>query len=231
MSGVQVSLYILSLPDEGEGHAFHWCRRRSADTDFGKLTVDDVQALALQSKAEYGYAMEPSPDLSAFRNRGGKVLSYHGLLDEIVPVYNSLERYAEVQETLFPRDTPSQGSENMQDFFRLFLLPGVQHCTPYPGAKGTRSTDAHGQLVRWLEEGSAPDRFTGSPSNTPYSNVCLYPSKPLWKSDGSFECQSGVSAWDAIPSLSESITRFLENLPYMLLLDPKPEAKKDGREL
>lgn len=190
--------------------------------DFPRLTVDDIQALARRSALEYGYAMEPQPDMTAFRLRGGKILTHHGVEDELVPMYNTLQRYAEVQEAMFPRDTVTEGVAKMHDFWRLFLLPGVQHCAPYPGKLGAKNLDAYKLVTRWVEEGIAPDRFVGLDVTPTYDKACLWPSKPFWR-EGNLECQSGVSAWDAMPSAPEMLNRFIERLPSMLFLNPKPE--------
>ena len=192
------------------------------EVDYSRLTVDDVQALSIQSRLRYDYAMEPRSDLSAFKKRGGKLLTYHGIEDEIIPVYNSLQKYAHVRETMFPRDTTAVSIEKMQEFWRLFLLPGVQHCNPHEGSLGPKSTTAYRQVVRWVEDGIAPDRLESYQSNPTYSNMCLWPSKPYW-SNGQLECKDGISTWDAYPSPSEVATKFIERLPSLLFLEQKKE--------
>ncbi|UZJ54241.1 hypothetical protein CBS101457_003561 [Exobasidium rhododendri] len=192
--------------------------------DFASLTVDKVQALSKESKLKYDYAMEPQPDWNAFRKRGGKILTFHGIEDQVIPVYNSLYEYAHVQEKMFPRVTSTESIGKMHDFWRLFLLPGVQHCSPEPGKVGPKSTTAYRQVLRWVEEGVAPDRLESHESSPTYSNMCLYPSKPHWV-DGQLQCQSGLSTWDAYPSASEVATQFFERLPSWLYLEQSKKAE------
>ena len=66
-----------------------------------------------------------NPDLSGFRDAGGKLLSWHGISDEIIPYGNSVTYRKSVEKVM-------GGNENVNSFYRLFLAPGVKHC--YGGA-------------------------------------------------------------------------------------------------
>ncbi|MBV9743306.1 MAG: tannase/feruloyl esterase family alpha/beta hydrolase, partial [Acidobacteriia bacterium] len=63
------------------------------------------------------------PDLSAFRDAGGKLIQYHGWSDPDITPLNSINYYESVQKA-----TPGAG-----EFYRLFLVPGMQHCGGGPG--------------------------------------------------------------------------------------------------
>ena len=90
----------------------------------------------------------PSPDLTAFRNRGGKVIQFHGWNDSVVPpdgsvnytralaqyeAYRLLPRGANDRQV--ERTTPqtivaaaqAQG-DRVRQYHRLFMLPAVAHC-------------------------------------------------------------------------------------------------------
>ncbi|BAU13001.1 hypothetical protein LEP3755_35370 [Leptolyngbya sp. NIES-3755] len=62
-----------------------------------------------------------NPNLRAFRDRGGKLLLYHGWADPAIPPQGTIAYYQAVQDTL-------GGLANVQQFARLFLLPGMYHC-------------------------------------------------------------------------------------------------------
>src|SRR5262249_13591464 len=47
-------------------------------------------------------------------------------------------------------------AEGMRDFLRLFMAPGMQHCS---GGPGPNTFDVIGALERWVEQRVAPDRI------------------------------------------------------------------------
>jgi len=84
------------------------------------------------------------PDLTAFRQHGGKLLMYFGWADPQLNPRMGLEYYEDVVAKLGP-STP--------EFARLFMVPGMFHCG---GGIGTSTFDSATPLVRWVEEGKAP---------------------------------------------------------------------------
>jgi feruloyl esterase len=84
------------------------------------------------------------PDLSAFRQRGGKLLMYFGWADPQLNPRMGLEYYQDVVEKM-GASTP--------EFARLFMVPGMFHCG---GGIGTSTFDSATPLVHWVEEGKAP---------------------------------------------------------------------------
>jgi hypothetical protein len=96
-----------------------------------------------------------NPDLSAFRRRGGKVIITHGWADQIIPSMNSIGYYNSML-----RDPRNGGSrKRVEDFARLFMLPGMGHCG---GGNGPNVFDAFGAVVNWRETGVAPAQIIAS---------------------------------------------------------------------
>jgi feruloyl esterase len=91
-------------------------------------------------------------DLKAFKARGGKMLMWHGLADGGIMASSSAAYYDGVEKLM-------GGRAQTQDFFRLFLVPGVHHCA---GGPGLTSFDALTLLENWVEKGQAPDVMTAS---------------------------------------------------------------------
>ena len=106
-----------------------------------------------------------NPNLDAFRRRGGKLISYHGLTDQIVPAQSTIDYYQLVERFMGPNAT--------REFYRLYLPPGVDHCRggvgtdnfgtvydelPNPDAKHDMLT----AIVEWVEQGKAPDTLIAS---------------------------------------------------------------------
>ncbi|GJJ14834.1 hypothetical protein Clacol_009102 [Clathrus columnatus] len=128
--------------------------------------------------------------METFRARGGKILTYHGRQDQLISSDNSLQFYNLVSSTLL--------SPNLDDFLRLFLIPGMGHCSGGPGAwafgqsgivSNVVNASTHNillALVDWVENEKAPADIIGSvPGSTP--NIerthCRYPQRSVF--DGS----------------------------------------------
>ena len=92
------------------------------------------------------------PDLSAFIDRGGKLIQYHGWSDPQISPANATQYYQRVVETL-------GGVDQVRDSYRLFMAPGMAHCG---GGAGPNSFDMLTALEAWVEEGEAPDAIMAS---------------------------------------------------------------------
>jgi hypothetical protein len=89
-----------------------------------------------------------NPDLHKFKAAGGKLIAYQGTNDPAVVPQSMIDYYETVERTMGGRKTT-------QEFFRLFVLPGVNHCS---GGVGADAADFLGTLEAWVEQGQAPDR-------------------------------------------------------------------------
>ena len=91
----------------------------------------------------------PSGDLGEFRANGGKLLMYQGWNDVPLRPQRALSYLADVERH-------AGGADEAADFFRLFMAPGMVHCAGGPGAW---QADYVEPIVRWREEGIAPERI------------------------------------------------------------------------
>ena len=118
------------------------------------------------------------PDLKAFNARGGKIVMYHGWADPLLSPYNSIAYYRQVQATVGP--APTAG------FLRLFMVPGMGHCT---GGPGTDQFDGLSAVQAWVEKGEAPTRLLASHMNKGVADrprpLCPYPLAAKYKGAGS----------------------------------------------
>lgn len=120
-----------------------------------------------------------NPDLSPFKARGGKILSYFGWADPALNPMMGVSYYERVVETMGP---------STQDFYRLFMVPGMFHCT---GGVGTSAFDAVTPLIQWVEKGVAPSTIPaarvvdGKPVRT--RPLCPYPEVAKYKGSGSID--------------------------------------------
>jgi hypothetical protein len=95
-----------------------------------------------------GLSSARNPDLRAYKNAGGKLISYVGLND-IDQADVTIDYYTTVEKTM-------GGRGSTQDFFRLFTIPAMNHCTRGEGAFDADYLDA---LEGWVERHQAPDKL------------------------------------------------------------------------
>lgn len=97
-------------------------------------------------------ALEPNnPDLRRFKAVGGKLIVYTGWSDAIEGVLNTVDYYDTVERVM-------GGRAITQSFFRLFVVPGMNHCTE---GDGPFAVDWLTYLAAWVENGKAPDKVVG----------------------------------------------------------------------
>ena len=120
-----------------------------------------------------------NPDLSALQKRGGKLLMYTGWADPLIPARDLVNYYEQVERTM-------GGREKTGAFARLFMVPGMGHCS---AGTSPNQFDALGALDQWVEKGVAPasivaaHRASGAVDRT--RPLCPYPQVAKWKGAGS----------------------------------------------
>jgi feruloyl esterase len=125
-------------------------------------------------------------DLTAFEVAGGKLILWNGWADAAISALGTIKYYEGVLDH----------HPNAEEFARLFLLPGVGHCTGGPGAD---VVDWLRVIQAWVENGEAPSRLTstklsGEGEVVMSRPICAYPAKASYDGVGdpnqeaSFEC-------------------------------------------
>jgi hypothetical protein len=147
----------------------------------------DADVLAPELNAE-------NADLSAFRAHGGKLIQFNGWADPAVSPLDGIAFYELVRSTM------SLSDADAQTFYRLFLAPGMGHCSTGPGANAfgnvttppASSLDAGHDvlmaLMQWRESGIAPDTLVATKyvSDNPAMGIafqrplCVYPKLPRY---------------------------------------------------
>ncbi|KAL2811626.1 Tannase/feruloyl esterase [Aspergillus granulosus] len=88
-----------------------------------------------------------NPDLSAFRDKGKKLFSWHGTADAIIGIENSVRYRKHVEAVL-------GGNDRVNEFFRLFEAPGAAHCSPGTGVFPVCALDS---LIEWVKQDQTPE--------------------------------------------------------------------------
>jgi feruloyl esterase len=135
----------------------------------------DRDVPAADEKAAYLNAI--SPDLKAFKDRGGKLLMYHGWNDQLITAENSINYYNSVASKL---------GGKQDSWYRLFMVPGMQHCR---GGPGPNQFNVMGVMERWREQGEAPTSINAihvSENRVDMARpLCPYPQVAVYKGNGS----------------------------------------------
>ena len=131
-----------------------------------------------------------SPDLDLVRDRGGKILMWHGLADPDMPWPQNGYYYDTVIDHY-------GGLENVTPWFRFFTAPGVNHCG---GGVGPQPQGLFDVLTNWVENDVTPDTImssnppargtTGPPRTRP---MCPYPQYAVWNGVGDPNVASSFS--------------------------------------
>ncbi|MBO9581456.1 MAG: tannase/feruloyl esterase family alpha/beta hydrolase [Sphingobium sp.] len=87
------------------------------------------------------------PDISAFRDHGGKLILWQGLADNAAGARGMLDYYQAVRDRM-------GGLAATRAFARMFLVPGGYHCR---GGYVPYDQDFLGAMVNWVERGMAPE--------------------------------------------------------------------------
>jgi len=147
-----------------------------------------------------------STDLSKFRAHGGKLIMYHGWADAGVPsqvsinYFNALVEHdrhhserprhdMEIGEARFDKRGDRQSAlERTQSYARLYMVPGMYHCS---GGPGPNSFVLLPSLVNWVENGTPPDAVVATkyvndspPSVQMTRPLCVFPKIAKYNGSG-----------------------------------------------
>jgi Tannase and feruloyl esterase len=144
--------------------------KRDPGFDTSTIGLHEFEPLFRQSQADYGAVLgTDDPDLSAFRDAGGKMITWHGLADQLISSLGTVDYRRRVEATM-------GGARATDRFYRVFLAPGADHCA---GGVGPVPTDPLAAVVAWVEKGRAPDTLPAATTNAKGQkvtrNLCRYP--------------------------------------------------------
>lgn len=166
---------------------------QDAAWDYRTFQVDRDTKIADDKLARTLNATDP--DLRRFKDHGGKLIVYHGWNDPAISPLNSIDYFHNVQAKV--------GAKQTDDFMRLYLAPGMQHCGggPGPDSFGQNRVDAADPqhsvtkaLERWVENHDAPSKIIATKYKAganPASGIertrplCPYPQVAKYNGSGS----------------------------------------------
>jgi feruloyl esterase len=188
--------------------ASEWFKYVVYDPEFDPRTLTRKDFAFTTSKDPYNVSTFDA-DLSAFKDRGGKFLTLHGMEDYIISSEISTMYYHRLAETL------SLPPPSLDSFYRYFRVSGMSHCTLGSGAYSVGmyslglipnameqdpDDNVLARIVAWVERGDAPEyiRGTGFTNGLPGSGSeykrkhCKYPSSNIYVGPGNY---ADENAW------------------------------------
>jgi hypothetical protein len=190
--GIQYDMVALFLQDPTiAGSTFLNAKANGANgwknLSYAQLADAIAQGYAMEA-ASFAHISTDNPDLSKFRDRGGKLITVVGTSDSTIPHAGVLNYYTRVAAQM-------GGIPAIQSFYKLYTIPGMGH---FP-ANGTENPAAnpplypedanYRALTNWVENGIAPaDRIdirssaTAANPTVVTGPMCAYPKMPVYTS-------------------------------------------------
>jgi feruloyl esterase len=147
----------------------------------------------LYQESAMDFMFSSSTDYGKFRAKHNRLIVYSGGADPVFSAKYHIKWYRRLIAA-------NGGLERTQEFARLFVVPGMNHCG---GGPSTSQFDAFASLVRWVENGVAPARIVGTApaTGTPFPGrtrpLCPYPQYAHYdgsgdiNSEANFVCRAG----------------------------------------
>ncbi|WP_119152887.1 tannase/feruloyl esterase family alpha/beta hydrolase [Caldimonas tepidiphila] len=188
LGGGSLPYVFMTPPERPEGSAvFDYLLNFDFDTQAPGIFATS----GLYGESSMSFMTPPQATrLQAFRDRGGKLLVYHGNSDPVFSLNDTVRWYEELNST---------HGGNAASFARLFTVPGMNHCS---GGPATDQFDALSAMVQWVEKGTAPDSLlaTARPGNADAAAfagrtrpLCAWPRVATYKGSGSIEDAASFS--------------------------------------
>jgi feruloyl esterase len=157
-------------------------------------TFDFDRDVELVDAKLYGVLNAVDPDLRDFKAGGGKLVVYHGWNDPGVMPKQTLRYYDDVVDYA-TKSAGGNGKAATDEYLRLFMMPGMGHCS---GGTGPDQADFMSAIAGWVERGEAPTRIVarklenGKATMTrplcPHPQVARYKGRGDANEEQSFEC-------------------------------------------
>ena len=154
----------------GEGFLRYWIY----DNPNYKLHQFNFEKNIADTQAAAKLVNATDTNLQAFQQRGGKIIFYHGWADNAFPAAATIQYFEQLRRTM--------GAKKVEEFARLFLVPGMLHCG---GGPGCHQADYLAALDAWVEQGKAPEQIVGTGTNPVRTHpLCAYPKVAKYKGTG-----------------------------------------------
>ncbi|KGO59552.1 Tannase/feruloyl esterase [Penicillium expansum] len=154
------------------------------------VTYDTLVGWMKEGMTRYMDSLQTTlPDLTTFHENGGKVIHYHGEQDSSIPTGSSVHYYDSVRQTMYPGKSYNASNNELQEWYRLFLVPGAAHCASNSAQPNGPFPQTNFEVMaRWVEQGIVPQTLNATvlSGDNKGSNeqICAWHLRPYWKDSG-----------------------------------------------
>lgn len=152
------------------------------------FTYDTLRDYMTEGTLKYNTSLQTTyPNISSVDKAGAKILHIHGEQDNSIPTGSSVRYYDSVREYLYPSLGYNESTEALDDFYRLFLVPGGAHCgsNTYQPNGGWPQTTLQ-TVIDWVEKDVAPEALANAAGTI--DTLCKWPLRPVWDAEGVQSC-------------------------------------------
>lgn len=153
-------------------HHRYWIKQDAA-FDWKTVTEESFFDDFKLSIKKFNDVIGTDDNLKEFRRAGGKLITYHGLFDQLIMPRGTYHYYNSLDGSVQEKDK----------FYRYFPYPNAGHC----GGAGLNTADLFTALVNWVENGVAPESFVAQVSATRTRKICKYPNVQVYNGSGSID--------------------------------------------
>ncbi|KAK8200565.1 Tannase/feruloyl esterase [Phyllosticta capitalensis] len=180
----------------------------STELSIENVTYDTLRSWILEGMQKYDSVMQTTwPDLEDFHNAGGKVIHFHGESDNSIPTASSVIYHDAVRKIMYPNMGLNESYAALQDWYRLFLVPGAAHCSPSTDQpNGPFPQNVLQSVIDWVENGVVPERLNATVLDGTTTDVdqkiCTFPLRPMWRDNATMDCVFDKASYDSwVPEL------------------------------
>jgi hypothetical protein len=196
---------VSTVPAFSNQYFTYWLYQNTA-FDFRKLSFAQyLQDFQISEEEYHNIIGTYVPNLEPFKERGGKIIMYHGLYDDLIPPGGSYNYYDQVLAVM-------GGEKNAQDFFRFYPVPGASHGAPEANVNWFKL------LTDWVERNVPPNPVARYNSGI-MRPLCAYP-KVIKYSAGNTKDASSFTCVEQNPALVQENLTLPE--PSKVIAPPKP---------
>lgn len=175
----------------------------SSITSLDNVTYDTVRDWMQFAWTKYQDTLQVNnPDLTDIALGGGKIIHFHGEADPSVPTASSVHYRESVRKIMFPGMSLNESSEALNEFYRLYLVPGAAHCavnSEMPNGPFPQTNLA--AMIDWVENGVEPVLLNATvlsgDNEGQTGKLCSWPLRPLWVNNGTtMDCVFDKASYD-----------------------------------
>lgn len=197
--------WVLDISGNGGEFVAKFVELQDADnlSTLDNVTYDTIRDWMQFAWTKYQDSLQiNNPDLTDIQQGGGKIIHFHGESDPSVPTASSVHYRESVRQIMYPNMSLNESSEALNEFYRLYLVPGAAHCaTNSEQPNGPFPQTNFATMIDWVENGVEPVLLNATVLSGDLEGetgkLCSWPLRPLWSNNGTtMNCVFDQASYD-----------------------------------